>query len=526
MPAKKEGDYIPCPHYNVRIIGRSRKHASAVASAAYQSGEKLYSQYDKHTKDYSGRRERVVYTEILLPDHVPRKYLDRATLWNSVEMNEKQSNAQYARRFVIALPKELSDYDNMMLIKEYCQEQFASKGMCVDLAIHNDGDGNPHAHILTTMRAMDEQGNWMPKSRKEYILDENGNRIKLSSGEWKSKHVSTTDWDDRGNVEKWRHAWEKLQNAYLKDAGRSERIDMRSYERQGVDTIPTIHLGPEASAMERRGVHSFLGDINREIGKQNRIIAAIKNGIEQLKSWIEEYKDRKQLRHEEEIAKGPPILGLLCDYINIRIDEREGWNSKYSLKGLTKDMINFSEARHWLEQHGVSYANDFLKQLHAMEDRRSAAAETLRKNAARRKTIAKIEAAADVIEEKQPIVDAYYHIHFQTQKEQFAAEHADDLQASKRAYAFLMNNHDGKLEVEYGEFKRELEQMEYADEMAQDELAAIKDDLTMLRKIKRYVTKADPDLEQERQDAEQSLEQARQQFDEQHKKTKKHEQTR
>lgn len=297
MPAIQiGGDTIPCPHFNVKIVGRSRTHASAVASAAYQSGEKLYSQYDHQTKNYSQRNERIVYTEIMLPEHVPRQYLDREALWNSVEMNEKHTNAQYARRFVIALPKELSDYDNMQLIRDYCRAQFVSKGMCVDLAIHHNGNGNPHAHILTTMRAMDEQGHWLPKSRKEYVLDANGERIRLPSGEWKSKHVSTTDWDNRGNVEKWRHEWETLQNYYLEDAGRTERIDMRSYERQGEDKIPTIHLGPEAAAMEKRGIRTFLGDINRDIVKQNRMIAAIKHGIEKLKAWAEDYRENKQLR--------------------------------------------------------------------------------------------------------------------------------------------------------------------------------------------------------------------------------------
>lgn len=176
------------------------------------------------------------------------------------------------------------------------------------------------------------------------------------------------------------------------------------------------------------------------------------------------------------------------------MDERSDWHTKYRLNGLSKDMINVTAAEAWLEKQGIYYMGDFILALQELEGRRSKAAETLRKNEARRTMISKIEAAADTIIEKKPIVDAYHHIFFQARKEKYAEEHADDLKASKRAYAFLMKNHDGKLDVEYGEFKHELERMEYADEMARDELAAIKDELTMLRKIKGYVLKADPDL--------------------------------
>lgn len=333
------GDNIPCPHFNVKIVGRSRQHASSVASAAYQSGEKLFSEYDQRIKNYPLRNERIIYTEVMLPDHVPRKFLDRETLWNSVEMNEKHSRAQYARRFVMALLKELSYEDNLQFVREYCQEQFVSKGMCVDLAYHHDGNDNPHVHILTTMREINEQGRWMPKSRKEYILDENGERIRLPSGEWKSRHVPMNDWDDHGNMEKWRHAWEVKQNWYLEQAGRPERIDMRSYERQGSDLVPTIHLGPEASAMERRGIRTFLGDINREIRKHNTLITFVKKGIEMLHGWINELNDEKLRREEQRLAQGPSVHAMLVNYIESRNAERETWAPIAKIKGLSKDMI-------------------------------------------------------------------------------------------------------------------------------------------------------------------------------------------
>ena len=164
---------MPVPHLNIRIVQRS-KGSSAVAGAAYQAGEKLFSEYDQKSKDHRRKQPEVVYTEILLPANAPPEYADRATLWNSAEEVEKQWNAQLARRFVLALPREVPLEKCPQMLKEYCEEQFVSKGMCCDFAIHDpDPPGhNPHCHIMLTMRAIDENGKWLPKSRKEDIQDQ------------------------------------------------------------------------------------------------------------------------------------------------------------------------------------------------------------------------------------------------------------------------------------------------------------------------------------------------------------------
>ena len=175
---------MPCPHCKITIIKRSNNE-SAVSAAAYQSGEKLFSDYDQEQKYYPYKNE-VAHKEILLPPHAPPEYADRNTLWNSAEAQEKQWNSQLARRFVLAIPREIPPEQHADLIRDYCREFFVSKGMIADFAIHDKGDGNPHAHILLTMRAMDEKGKWLPKCRKVYDLDENGERIRLPSGRWKS----------------------------------------------------------------------------------------------------------------------------------------------------------------------------------------------------------------------------------------------------------------------------------------------------------------------------------------------------
>ena len=149
---------MPCPHYDIKIVQRSKRQ-SAVAAAAYQSGDRLFSEYDQRQKSYS-EKQGIVHTEILLPENAPPGYADRNTLWNAVEAVENQWNSQLARRFIMALPRELSREEQIRLMREYCQAQFVSKGMIADFAIHDKGDGNPHAHILLTLRPMDEQGHW------------------------------------------------------------------------------------------------------------------------------------------------------------------------------------------------------------------------------------------------------------------------------------------------------------------------------------------------------------------------------
>ena len=169
---------MPCPHNEISIVQRSQQQ-SAVAAAAYQSGEKLFCGYDQEVKHYPEKRG-IVHNEILLPANAPRSYADRNTLWNAAEAVEKQWNSQLARRWVLTIPREIPPDQYAVLVREFCEQQFVSKGMIVDFAIHDPypPGHNPHAHVLLTMRAMDEHGKWLPKSSKVYDLDEKGERIK------------------------------------------------------------------------------------------------------------------------------------------------------------------------------------------------------------------------------------------------------------------------------------------------------------------------------------------------------------
>lgn len=274
------------------MVQRS-KGKSAVAAAAYRSGTKLVNEWDGMTHDYT-RKGGIVHSEILLPAHAPPEFQDRSTLWNSVEQVEKSSNSQLAREIEVALPVELSRDQQLALVRSYVQDNFVSAGMCADFALHDKGDGNPHAHILLTVRPLTETGAWGAKCRKVYDLDERGRRIPDGNGGWKNHREDTTDWNDRGKSEQWRKAWANYVNNALEVAGRPERIDHRSYKRQGVEKIPAIHMGVAATRMERRGIQTDKGNVNRQIAADNKLLKEIKARITRLYHWSKEQAAQPQ----------------------------------------------------------------------------------------------------------------------------------------------------------------------------------------------------------------------------------------
>lgn len=252
-------------HCSIKI-GSKGKGQSAVAAAAYRSGSVLTDEQTGTVTDYS-KKSGIVYSEIMLCQNAPSEYNDRQVLWNAVHKIEKASNAQIYREIEVSLPVELTLLQHKNIIREYVRKNFVDKGMCADWSIHNKNDGNPHCHILLTVRGIGSNGEWLPKSRKVYELDDNGNRIRLSSGNYKSHKESANDWNEQYKAEEWRAAWADICNRYLDE---TNRIDHRSYERQGKDQIPMIHEGFEARKIERGGGISERCEQNRQIRRINR----------------------------------------------------------------------------------------------------------------------------------------------------------------------------------------------------------------------------------------------------------------
>ena len=291
----KGGIFIAIYHCSIKIISRG-KGKSAVGAAAYRSGQKLTNEYDGLTHDYT-RKGGVVHKEILLPEHAPQEYADRSTLWNAVEKVEKARNSQLAREIEISLPNELSRAENIELARRFVQQSFVDKGMCADICVHDPDkeQQNIHAHIMLTIRPFNEDGTWGDKQRKEYILDAAGNKIyDKKKRTYKCRTVQTTDWNDKTKAEEWRAAWADFLNAELAAHGIAEKVDHRSFERQGKLEQPTIHMGVSATQMERKGIRTEKGDINRRIREQNAELHRLQAELERVNAAIAELQKRPQ----------------------------------------------------------------------------------------------------------------------------------------------------------------------------------------------------------------------------------------
>ena len=264
-------------HNNANVCS-GNKGGSAVASAAYQAGEKLYSEIDKEAKDYT-RKENVLDNGIVKPENAPNWCLDREKLWNEVERKEG-IDGQYCRKHDLALPKELTFEQQKQLVLDYCN-YLSKQGMVCDYAIHNNKAGtNPHCHILTTMRSFDENGNWRAKEKNVTLRDKDGKAICIGrdkKGRKRYKHttIKLTDWDKKETLVKWREQWADLSNRALEQAGSNERISAKSYEKQGIDKMPTEHLGYAMSYLEKRGIVTDRGKYNRSVKEINEEYAQL-----------------------------------------------------------------------------------------------------------------------------------------------------------------------------------------------------------------------------------------------------------
>lgn len=201
----------------------------------------------------------MICSDILLPSHAPPEFADRQTLWNAVEQVERGKKAQLAYSFEIALQNEFTIEENIALARQFLLDNFVSRGMTVDVAFHekeieDGGIPNPHFHFLCPMRPMNPDGTWGFKQHRVYRLDEDGNRIRDQNGKFLFDAVPTTDWGSPETLEHWRKAWADVCNAKFEEKGFDVRIDHRSYLRQGVDLLPTVHEGATVRAMEKKGI--------------------------------------------------------------------------------------------------------------------------------------------------------------------------------------------------------------------------------------------------------------------------------
>ena len=343
-------------HLEAKVVSRGAGR-SAVAASAYLSCSRLYNDYDGIQHDYT-KKQGLVWQQVFLPEYAPQEWKDREKLWNAVEEVETAKDSRLAREFVVALPIELSREQQIELLQDFIREQFISDGMCADAAIHDTDGHNPHAHILLTVRPLDEQGKWQYKTEKEYLCMKNGEERGFTAAEFRTaqnegwekqypykvgkkkvymtpsaaeaqgliradKHPKSTRygrqnpiserWNSEEQLVAWRAAWADVANRYLERAGFSERIDHRSNAERGLDAIPTVHEGPVARALERQGVVSVRCEINRQIREQNRLIRSLRAEIQKLTEAIKSSVPALA-RALETARKGVLLLRYSCLY--------------------------------------------------------------------------------------------------------------------------------------------------------------------------------------------------------------------
>ena len=345
-------------HLCIKIISRG-KGKSAVAASAYRSGEKIKNEYDGIVHDFT-RKSGIAHTEILLPQNAPQEFANRSVLWNSVEKIEKSKNSQLAREIEIALPKELDQEKQIELVREYVKENFVKVGMCADIALHDKNDGNPHCHILITMRPLNEDKTWGAKSKKEYILDENGEKIKLKNGNYKTRKINTTDWNEQDKAEEWRKAWADITNKYLEENSIQEKVDHRSYQRQGIEQIPTIHLGVSVTQMEKKGIATDRGNINREIKHQNKILKEIARRIKALLNWIKGIGKEENTENENTKSTLPPKENLLSVFENLIRKNADKNNA---------DLEKYIESYQYLKEKNITSLSELKESISVLRDK-------------------------------------------------------------------------------------------------------------------------------------------------------------
>lgn len=433
---------MPCPHFAVSIVKRSRGQ-SAVAASAYQSGEKLFCQSDHKQKYYSHKKE-IVWSDVLLPENAPLIYKDRNTLWNSVEQIEKRYDAQLARRIIIALPREIPRDSQITLIRTFCLEQFVSKGMIADVAVHDRDGDNPHAHILLTMRALDNEGKWLPKSRMIYELDETGEKLRTASGNLKSHKENTTDWDKHENVKLWRNAWEQAVNQRYHHHGLPFTVSLSSLKEQGDSRLPTVHMGPAASQMEKRGIRTNRGNLNRDIRSYNSQLYRLKKDAQTISDRLEKLLS---LQKEAALAIFPEdkprtLSQLLWDYMDIRSDARKSVSRYAQRKADVRDLQAIAGICNWLTQENITSVDEFNTRF------REAEAEVNRLNTQSEGMAKRIRALETAIlhkhnlESYKPLFEKYSAIFFPARKERFECEHIRELDAYRLAVRYFKANPD------------------------------------------------------------------------------------
>ena len=462
-------------HLCIKIISRG-KGKSAVAASAYRSGEKIKNEYDDILHDFT-RKGGIAHTEILLPQNAPQEFLDRGTLWNSVEKIEKSKNSQLAREIEVALPKELDREKQINLVREYVKENFIKVGMCADIALHDKNDGNPHCHILLTMRPLNEDTTWGAKSKKEYILDENGEKVKLKNGNYKTRKINTTDWNEQDKAEEWRKAWADITNKYLEENSIQDKVDHRSYQRQGIEQIPTIHLGVSATQMEKKGIATDRGNINREIKHQNMILREISRRIKALLNWIRGIGKEEKAENENTKSTLPPKENLLSIFENLIRKNADNHNA---------DLEKYIESYQLLKEKNITSLSELKESITDLRDKNYKTTRALND------TEKKIDDRTQLIDQSEKYLkykDTYkvYTKLKKSKQEDFYNEHTAELILFESAKKYLKEHLGESKTLAISKWKTEVTTLKKEKKSLYNQILEIREEVEQAEKVKTCI---------------------------------------
>ena len=462
-------------HLCIKIISRG-KGKSAVAASAYRSGEKIKNEYDGIVHDFT-RKGGIAHTEILLPQNAPQAFLDRGTLWNSVEKIEKSKNSQLAREIEIALPKELNREKQIELVREYVKDNFVYIGMCADIALHDKNDGNPHAHILLTMRPLNEDTTWGAKSKKEYILDENGEKVKLKNGNYKTRKINTTDWNEQDKAEEWRKAWANITNKYLEKNSIQEKVDHRSYQRQGIEQIPTIHLGVSATQMEKKDIATDRGNINREIKHQNMILREISRRIKALLNWIRGIGKEEKTETDNLKSTLPSKENLLSVFENLIRKNADNHNT---------DLEQYIESYQFLKEKNIISVFELKENIVTLRDKNYKTTRTIKD------TEKKIDDRVQLIDQAEKYLkykDTYkaYTKLKKNKQDTFYNEHTAEIILFESAKKYLKEHLGESKTLNISKWKSEVDTLKKEKKSLYNQILEIREEVKQAEKVKTCI---------------------------------------
>ena len=420
-------------HFSLKHVKRSEGH-TAIAAAAYRSGEKLYDRYYGETQDYT-KKGGVIMSEIMLPDYAPERLSDRETLWYEVEKHENRKDAQLAYSFDFALQNELTMEENIEIARQFIRENFIAKGMICDVAIHDPDKGeggipNPHVHVLAPIRPVNKDGEWGAKRLHIPVFDADGNPVLNKKGKQRIDNPFTTDWSDPETLLEWRKNWAELVNEKFAEKGLSCRIDHRSNEERGIEELPQVHEGSAVRRMEQRGIATEKGSWNRWVKKTSDAIRKLLGTLRELSEWI------KGAKEEVRLMENPSVVDMVMLYYDHRNEVAETYG-RGAQKAKRGNLQSVSELVAYIHRNNLTDV-DTLEAL--IEKKKEALADEKSGMDTKKAEVAKLKKnikLLDDYEQNKSAYDGEQKIFFKAKRHEYQEAHRPELNKFYKARRLL-----------------------------------------------------------------------------------------